>query len=260
MAALTLAVASAGSSRTHCRLQLSQVFSATSVAPLRRVVGCASLLQRRLASSSGGSGATDGGDATAGDAAAALEPKDYDLYAVLGVRRGASPEEIKAGYRQVAKECHPDVSQDPTAAARFRAANHAHTTLLHVSLRRMYDLHLHRQAGRERCEREAASSGALARLSQRRPVAALALGAAAGSLATCVAVLVFAASLGLFGGDGPLAARYPGLFWTFFRNVPDWMPGKWRLAELYNSGAAARNSSATNAGPAATIGDSSPSA
>ena len=45
-----------------------------------------------------------------------------DPWQVLGVARGASPAEIKAAYRQLAKRHHPDVGGDPEQFKRIVAA------------------------------------------------------------------------------------------------------------------------------------------
>ena len=47
------------------------------------------------------------------------EPRDY--YAVLGVTKDATGEEIKRAYRKLARELHPDVNPDPQAQDRFKA-------------------------------------------------------------------------------------------------------------------------------------------
>ncbi|HWE23642.1 MAG TPA: DnaJ domain-containing protein [Myxococcales bacterium] len=58
-----------------------------------------------------------------------------DPYAVLGVAHDATPEEIKAVYRQLARTFHPDVSSDPGAEERFKAITEAFL-LLHDPRRR----------------------------------------------------------------------------------------------------------------------------
>jgi len=39
-----------------------------------------------------------------------------DYYETLGVSKNASDEEIKRGYKRLAKEFHPDVAKDKTKA------------------------------------------------------------------------------------------------------------------------------------------------
>ena len=41
-------------------------------------------------------------------------------YRVLGVQPGASLSELKAAYRERAKQCHPDVNPSMAAAEQFR--------------------------------------------------------------------------------------------------------------------------------------------
>ena len=43
-------------------------------------------------------------------------------YEILGVKRSASPEEIKKGYRRLVKELHPDKNKAPDAEDKFVGA------------------------------------------------------------------------------------------------------------------------------------------
>ena len=63
-----------------------------------------------------------------------------DLYAVLGVDRDATDEEIKRTYRRLARELHPDVNSDPEAERRFKQVTAAYQTLSDPAKRRQYDL------------------------------------------------------------------------------------------------------------------------
>ncbi len=62
-----------------------------------------------------------------------------NFYEVLGVPRSASPEEIKRAFRQLAREHHPDVNQDPHAAERFKEINEAYQVLSDPERRALYD-------------------------------------------------------------------------------------------------------------------------
>jgi len=64
--------------------------------------------------------------------------KDY--YAILGVPREATEEEIRRAYRQHALEWHPDRRPgDPRAAERFREISEAYAVLINAARRREYD-------------------------------------------------------------------------------------------------------------------------
>ena len=70
------------------------------------------------------------------------EKRDY--YEVLAVERGASPEEIKKSYRQLARKFHPDVNPgDTSAEERFKELGEAYEVLSDDNKRRAYDQYGH---------------------------------------------------------------------------------------------------------------------
>ncbi|MCG5450830.1 MULTISPECIES: molecular chaperone DnaJ [Micromonospora] len=72
-----------------------------------------------------------------------MSSKDWiekDFYAVLGVDKAASADDIKKAYRKVARESHPDHNPgDPKAEERFKAASEAYNVLSDSGRRREYD-------------------------------------------------------------------------------------------------------------------------
>jgi len=62
-----------------------------------------------------------------------------DYYEILGVPRDASLEDIKAAFRKLARQYHPDVSKEPDAEERFKEVNEAYGVLSDPEKRARYD-------------------------------------------------------------------------------------------------------------------------
>lgn len=62
-----------------------------------------------------------------------------DLYAILGVARSASADDIKKAYRALARKNHPDVNKAPDAAKTFSRIQNAYDILSDDPKRKLYD-------------------------------------------------------------------------------------------------------------------------
>lgn len=66
-------------------------------------------------------------------------PKEKDYYKILGVGKNASKEEIKAAYKKLAKQYHPDLNKSPDAAEKFKEINEAAAVLGDEQKKTQYD-------------------------------------------------------------------------------------------------------------------------
>ncbi|EXB67273.1 Chaperone protein DnaJ [Morus notabilis] len=62
-----------------------------------------------------------------------------DYYATLGVPKSASSKEIKAAYRRLARQYHPDVNKQPGATEKFKEISAAYEVLSDDNKRALYD-------------------------------------------------------------------------------------------------------------------------
>ena len=68
---------------------------------------------------------------------AAMNEKDY--YAILGVEKDATTEQIRKAFQQKARKLHPDVNKEPDAEERFKEVSEAYAVLSDEDKRRRYD-------------------------------------------------------------------------------------------------------------------------
>ena len=66
-----------------------------------------------------------------------MKYKDY--YAILGVKRDATADDIKTAYRRLARKYHPDVSKEKDAEEKFKAMAEAYETLKDPEKRAAFD-------------------------------------------------------------------------------------------------------------------------
>jgi len=68
--------------------------------------------------------------------------KPRNHYEILGLPKNATPEQIKAAFRTLAKEYHPDVNKNPEATEQFKMLNEAWQILMDQEKRASYDRQL----------------------------------------------------------------------------------------------------------------------
>jgi DnaJ-class molecular chaperone len=82
-----------------------------------------------------------------------------DYYEVLGVPSDADDETIERAFHDRARECHPDVTDDPEADERFRELSEAYSVLAPPEVRNIYDSGDYRGRGDPAFEEALARAG-----------------------------------------------------------------------------------------------------
>lgn len=67
-----------------------------------------------------------------------MDFKDY--YAILGVSKNASQDEIQRAYRKLARQYHPDINKTPEAESTFKDVGEAYEVLKDPDKRAKYEL------------------------------------------------------------------------------------------------------------------------
>src|SRR5512132_3994489 len=70
-------------------------------------------------------------------------PTTRDYYEILGVPRQATVDDIRAAFRRLAKQYHPDVNRETGAEERFKEINEAYAVLSDDQKRAAYDRYGH---------------------------------------------------------------------------------------------------------------------
>jgi len=76
-----------------------------------------------------------------------MAKQQRDYYEVLGVSRGATADQIRSGYRKLARQFHPDVNKAPDAAKKFAEVQEAYDVLSDKEKREAYDRFGHAGVG-----------------------------------------------------------------------------------------------------------------
>ena len=63
-----------------------------------------------------------------------------DFYAVLGVKKAATRDEIRDAFKKLASQYHPDRNKDEDAALRFKEVSEAYFVLSDPAQRHLYDV------------------------------------------------------------------------------------------------------------------------
>lgn len=67
---------------------------------------------------------------------------NFNYYAILGISKDATADEIKKAYHSVSKKYHPDINLSPNATEMMQAINEAYATLSDENKRKAYDKNL----------------------------------------------------------------------------------------------------------------------